>query len=110
MYSPLQMAADFPENYMKHADAFQFIKDVAIDWDESIFKMNPRASEIVTSHYLFITKRPDLIFKSGRGALQHSLLRLLADVSQNATVYIEHVAVHGVTGMRGEEHGGTTQL
>ena len=37
MYSPLQMAADFPENYMKHPDAFQFIKDVACDWDESIY-------------------------------------------------------------------------
>ena len=35
MYSPLQMAADFPENYERFADAFQFIKDVAIDWDES---------------------------------------------------------------------------
>lgn len=35
MYSPLQMAADFPEHYNKFADAFQFIKDVAIDWDES---------------------------------------------------------------------------
>ncbi len=37
MYSPLQMAADLPENYMKFPDAFQFIKDVAIDWDESIY-------------------------------------------------------------------------
>ncbi len=35
MYSPLQMAADFPENYNRFLDAFQFIKDVAIDWDES---------------------------------------------------------------------------
>lgn len=35
MYSPLQMAADLPENYEKHSDAFQFIKDVAVDWDES---------------------------------------------------------------------------
>ena len=35
MYSPLQMAADLPENYTKFADAFQFIKDVAIDWDQS---------------------------------------------------------------------------
>jgi len=35
LYSPLQMAADFPENYEKHMDAFQFIKDVAVDWDES---------------------------------------------------------------------------
>lgn len=35
MYSPLQMAADLPESYERHLDAFQFIKDVAIDWDES---------------------------------------------------------------------------
>ena len=35
MYSPLQMAADFPENYEKFSDAFQFIKDVAVDWDDS---------------------------------------------------------------------------
>ena len=35
MYSPLQMAADLPENYEKHLDAFQFIKDVAVDWQES---------------------------------------------------------------------------
>ncbi|MAO36890.1 MAG: alpha-glucosidase [Zunongwangia sp.] len=35
MYSPLQMAADLPENYKRFPDAFQFIKDVALDWDES---------------------------------------------------------------------------
>jgi len=35
MYSPLQMAADLPENYEKHLDAFQFIRDVAVDWQES---------------------------------------------------------------------------
>lgn len=35
MYSPLQMAADLPENYERFMDAFQFIKDVAIDWDDS---------------------------------------------------------------------------
>lgn len=35
MYSPLQMAADLPENYEKYPDVFQFIKDVALDWDES---------------------------------------------------------------------------
>lgn len=37
MYSPLQMAADIPENYERFLDAFQFIKDVAMDWDESIY-------------------------------------------------------------------------
>jgi hypothetical protein len=35
MYSPLQMAADLPENYEKYLDAFQFIKDVAVNWDQS---------------------------------------------------------------------------
>lgn len=35
MYSPLQMAADIPENYERFIDAFQFIKDVAVDWSES---------------------------------------------------------------------------
>ncbi|SHL23519.1 Glycosyl-hydrolase 97 C-terminal, oligomerisation [Chitinophaga jiangningensis] len=35
MYSPLQMAADLPEHYMRFKDAFQFIKDVAVDWDDS---------------------------------------------------------------------------
>ncbi|MEG1229920.1 MAG: glycoside hydrolase family 97 protein, partial [Flavobacterium sp.] len=35
IYSPLQMAADLPENYNRFSDAFQFIKDVAVDWSES---------------------------------------------------------------------------
>ncbi len=37
MYSPLQMAADLPENYAKYDDAFQFIRDVAVDWSKSIY-------------------------------------------------------------------------
>lgn len=35
LYSPLQMAADLPENYERYDDAFQFIRDVAVDWDDS---------------------------------------------------------------------------
>lgn len=35
LYSPLQMAADLPENYERYLDAFQFIKDVAVDWQDS---------------------------------------------------------------------------
>lgn len=35
LYSPLQMAADFPENYALHPDAFQFIRDVPVDWDDT---------------------------------------------------------------------------
>ncbi len=37
IYSPLQMAADLPENYEQHLDAFQFIKEVAVDWQNSIY-------------------------------------------------------------------------
>ena len=37
MYSPLQMAADLPEHYARYMDAFQFIRDVAVDWDESLY-------------------------------------------------------------------------
>ena len=36
LYGPLQMAADLPENYRKHMDAFQFIKDVAVDWETTL--------------------------------------------------------------------------
>ena len=42
MYSPLQMAADLPENYEKHMDAFQFIKDVPVDWrDTKVLSAEP---------------------------------------------------------------------
>jgi hypothetical protein len=37
LYSPLQMAADLPENYEKHLDAFQFIKEVPTDWQETVY-------------------------------------------------------------------------
>ncbi len=37
MYSPLQMAADLPENYERFADAFEFIKEVGIDWQQSVY-------------------------------------------------------------------------
>ncbi|GHV25115.1 glucan 1,4-alpha-glucosidase SusB [Bacteroidia bacterium] len=47
MYSPLQMAADLPENYNRFLDAFQFIKDVAIDWDESKY-LEAEPGEYVT--------------------------------------------------------------
>lgn len=47
MSSPLQMAADFPENYNRFLDAFQFIKDVALDWDESKY-LEAEPGEYVT--------------------------------------------------------------
>ncbi len=51
LYSPLQMAADLAENYEKHMDAFQFIKDVATDWDES------RYIEAEPGDYLTIARK-----------------------------------------------------
>ena len=50
-YSPLQMAADFPEHYEPFMDAFQFIKDVAVDWDTSIYLMAEPGSYIVTARH-----------------------------------------------------------
>lgn len=51
LYSPLQMAADLPENYERFMDAFQFIKDVAVDWDES------RYLEAEVGDYITIARR-----------------------------------------------------
>lgn len=51
MYSPLQMAADLPENYEKHLDAFQFIKDVPVNWSET------KVLEAEPGDYLTIARR-----------------------------------------------------
>ena len=51
MYSPLQMAADLPENYTKYDDAFQFIRDVAVDWDDS------RYIEAEPGDYITVARR-----------------------------------------------------
>ncbi len=48
---PLQMAADLPENYEAHLDAFQFIKDVAVDWDDS------RYLEVEPGDYLTVARK-----------------------------------------------------
>ena len=49
LYSPLQMAADLPENYARFMDAFQFIKDVAVDWDKSLYIEAEPGEYIVTA-------------------------------------------------------------
>ena len=49
MYSPLQMAADVPEVYNRFMDAFRFIKDVAVDWDESRYLEAEPGSHIVAA-------------------------------------------------------------
>ena len=50
-YSPLQMAADFPEHYEPFLDAFQFIKDVAVDWDKSLYLEAEPGAYIVTARH-----------------------------------------------------------
>ncbi|TCD05910.1 glycoside hydrolase family 97 protein [Pedobacter frigidisoli] len=51
MYSPLQMAADIPENYSAHMDAFRFIQDVAVDWDDT------RIVEAEPGEYITIARK-----------------------------------------------------
>ena len=55
LYSPLQMAADLVENYEKHMDAFQFIKDVAVDWDDS---KSLKQNRVITSPWPVRQKEP----------------------------------------------------
>ncbi len=50
-YSPLQMAADLPEHYEPFMDAFQFIKDVAVDWDKSLYLEAEPGAYIVTARH-----------------------------------------------------------
>ena len=50
-YSPLQMAADLPENYVNFMDAFQFIKDVAVDWDKSVYIDAEPGAYIITARH-----------------------------------------------------------
>ncbi|MBO7640272.1 MAG: glycoside hydrolase family 97 protein, partial [Bacteroidales bacterium] len=50
-YSPLQMAADLPENYARFMDAFQFIKDVAVDWDKTLYLEAEPGALIVTARH-----------------------------------------------------------
>ena len=49
MYSPLQMAADLPENYERYMDAFQFIKDVDIDWIQSKYLLAEPGDYVVVA-------------------------------------------------------------
>ncbi len=59
LYSPLQMAADLPESYARFPDAFQFIKDVAADWDRSIYL------EAEPGEYVITVRHPKVSSLSG---------------------------------------------
>ncbi len=96
LYSPLQMAADLPENYERFPDAFQFIKDVAVDWDDSrIIAAEPGdyltiARKAKNSSSWFIGAITDEESRPARVALDF----LDAGKSYVATLYLDGADAH----------------
>jgi hypothetical protein len=96
MYSPLQMAADFPENYERFPDAFQFIKDVALDWEKSVYV------EAEPGYYLTIARKAKDTghwfvgnvngFEGRTGALKFDFLD--ADKTYLAELYADQPTAH----------------
>lgn len=91
MYSPLQMAADLPENYERFADAFRFICDVAVDWDKSWY-LEAEPMEYITVARK--TKGKDEYFVGGTNGEQPrtsaiSLSFLPAGKKYIATIYAD---------------------
>ena len=90
-YSPLQMAADFPEHYAQFMDAFQFIKDVAVDWDKSIYLEAEPGAYIVTARHPKIStlnKAAEGVgeLEDGKKGVINSVTRYVYDLPENATI------------------------
>jgi hypothetical protein len=91
MYSPLQMAADLVENYEKFPDAFQFIKDVAVDWQKSLYlEADPMrfvtiARKAKNSENWFLGSKTGLFNRTSTVSLNF----LDADKQYVATVYVD---------------------
>lgn len=79
MYSPLQMAADLPENYERFLDAFQFIKDVAVDWDDT------RILEAEPGDYITIARK-------AKGKDEWYLGAITDEKSRTATAALDFLA------------------
>ena len=99
MYSPLQMAADLPEVYERHMDAFQFIKDVAVDWDESRYLEAEPGSHITAARK---AKGTDLWFVGCTAGEQGHESRLALDFldkgrKYEATIYADAPDAHYAT-------------
>jgi hypothetical protein len=96
MYSPLQMAADLPQNYERYPDAFQFIKDVAVDWDDT------RILEAEPGDYITISRKSKgkdewfigAITDENPRAAQTALLFLDPGKSYKATIYADGPGAH----------------
>ena len=89
-YSPLQMAADFPEHYAQFMDAFQFIKDVAVDWDKSIYLEAEPGAYIVTARHPKISslnKASDGVgeLADGKKGVVNSVTRFVYALPDDAT-------------------------
>ena len=96
MYSPLQMAADLPETYQKHLDAFQFIKDVALDWDETLV-LEAEPGDFITyarkakgTHNWFIGRTNDEISRTSTITFDF----LDSDKNYLATIYSDGEHAH----------------
>ncbi|MBR6519909.1 MAG: glycoside hydrolase family 97 protein [Paludibacteraceae bacterium] len=91
MYSPLQMAADLPENYERYMDAFQFIKDVDVDW------LDTKVLEAEPGEYITIARKGKKYGQWFVGAITAAKARkavidfsfLQPDVKYIATVYAD---------------------
>ena len=99
MSSPLQMAADLPETYERFADAFQFIKDVALDWDASYY-LEAEPMEYVTTARK--AKGKDQWFVGGTNGLEPRTavvdLSFLPEGRRfNATIYRDSKDAHYIT-------------
>ena len=89
-YSPLQMAADFPEHYAQFMDAFQFIKDVAVDWDKSLYLMAEPGEYIITARHpktSSLNKAADGVgtLKDGKKGVVSNATKFVYALPENAT-------------------------
>lgn len=96
MYSPLQMAADLPENYNRFLDAFQFIKDVAVDWDDSKYLEAEPGEYITVARKAKDTNKWFLGSVNGEHARSSSISLSFLDPSKKylATIYEDGPGAH----------------
>ena len=103
LYSPLQMAADLPEIYEQHLDAFQFIKDVAIDWDTSLV-LEAEPGDFITyarkekgTENWFVGRTNDEISRTSKITFDF----LDKDKNYVATIYSDSKDAHYLTNPKG---------
>ena len=97
-YSPLQMAADFPEHYEPYMDAFQFIKDVAVDWDTSIYIMAEPGDYIVTARHPKISSLNKAA--DGVGKLPDGKKGVISNATRFVYAIPDSVETHGRTSLQ----------